>query len=311
MFTAVDPETGNALGTSSLVARMGSVETPNVVMQLRRRQFFSEDLQSGATHVTAQVMLDTSGPTEIGGLILGPSYRGHPSKIGKQLSLIRFHFIGLHRERFQERILAEMMAPITAEGANAFWEHLTRRFINLTYEEADRFCQKSREFMISLLPREEIYLSLLPPIARESVGKVGADTVPARRMLEGLGFSYRDRIDPFDGGPHLEAETDDITLVRSTRRLTLAGGLKDAAAEGVGFVSHDGAGGGDDGEFRAVFTPYAVEGESVRVTDEALETLGAGAGVPAGFTPIEGASGGGADGGATHKGGAKRRRVNA
>jgi arginine N-succinyltransferase len=36
-------------------------------------------------------------------------------------------------------------------------------------------------------------------------------------MLRDVGFSYANRIDPFDGGPHFHARTDDITLVRATR----------------------------------------------------------------------------------------------
>ena len=55
--------------------------------------------------------------------------------------------------------------------------------------EADKFCQYSREFMTSLLPRDEIFLTLLPPEARALIGQVGTDTAPARRMLEELGFT--------------------------------------------------------------------------------------------------------------------------
>ena len=48
-------------------------------------------------------------------------------------------------------------------------------------------------------------------------------------MLREIGFSYAHRIDPFDGGPHFHARTDDITLVRGTR-----GGRVAAAAEPPG-----------------------------------------------------------------------------
>ena len=97
---------------------------------------------------------------------------------------MRFHYVGLHQDQFSDHMIAEMMGPLTPDGRSLFWEALGRKFINLSYAEADRFCQTSREFMLSLLPREEIYLSLLPPEARQVVGEVGADTRPARRMLE-------------------------------------------------------------------------------------------------------------------------------
>ena len=38
-------------------------------------------------------------------------------------------------------------------------------------------------------------------------------------MLRRIGFSYAERIDPFDGGPHFIAKTDDITLVRRALEL--------------------------------------------------------------------------------------------
>ncbi len=290
MFVSEDLDTGNIIGTSGLVAQMGGPGKPNVSMRLSKREFFSQDLQGGATHVTAQLILDESGPTEIGGLIVGPSFRRHPEKVGKQLSLVRFHYVGLHRERFQDRILAEMMAPLTPDGRNTFWEYFGRRFINLTYDEADRFCQKSREFMTSLLPKEEIYLTLLPPEARALVGKVGTDTIPARKMLERLGFAYRNIVDPFDAGPHLEAKTDAIALVRDTRRLPFGKPL-DGAADGVGFVSYDESSPGPN-EFRCFWTDYALDGETLRVPLAVLEALGARPGDEAGFTPVGAPSGG-------------------
>jgi arginine N-succinyltransferase len=285
MFVIEDSDTGNPVGSSAIISEMGSPGNPNIKFRLRRRSMFSEDLQAGATHVTAKLVLDEDGPTEIGGLILGPSYRGHRQKLGKQLSLVRFHYIGLHRDCFKDRMLAEMMAPITPDGGNTLWEYLGRRFINLSYEEADRFCAQSREFMTSLLPREEIYLTLLPPEARALIGRVGPDTEPARAMLERLGFSYRDHIDPFDGGPHLEAETDDIPLINQTRRVTLAGACPVKEADSLGFASFED---GETGvEFRAVQTPMRLSNTEVRLPRSAIKAIGADEGAVIGVTSLE------------------------
>jgi arginine N-succinyltransferase len=43
-------------------------------------------------------------------------------------------------------------------------------------------------------------------------------------MLTEVGFAYAHRIDPFDGGPHFHAKTDDISLVRATRIGRVAAG---------------------------------------------------------------------------------------
>lgn len=282
MFCIEDTETGNCLGTSSIISRMGGPGHPNLSLQLRIREFFSRDLQQGVKHTTAQLHLDESGPTEIGGLILQPSMRGHPRRIGKQISLARFHFMGLYRSYFSDHVIAEMMGPITPDGHNTLWEYFGRRFINLTYAEADKFCQYSREFMTSLLPREEIFLTLLPPEARALIGQVGADTAPARRMLEELGFRNHDKVDPFDGGPQLECRTEDIAVVKRTGRARVGGACAAGAAKAEGFISVMHA----EGDYRAVYAPIQSVGDGeVRLTKETMSALGIGAGDEVGVAP--------------------------
>ncbi len=285
MFALEDTETGSLLGTSQLVSSMGGPGAPNVSFQLERREKFSSDLQVGTTQMVARLYLDETGPTEIGGLILQPSFRGHKRKLGRFLSLVRFHFIGLHRRLFADRIVAEMMAPITPDGRNTLWEYLGRRFIPLSYEEADRFCQHSKEFMTSLLPRDEIYLSLLPAEARRIVGQVGPETAPARRMLEKLGFASCDRIDPFDGGPHLEAMTDEIELVASTRFATVGASTvraNECTHRGILSVLDQ------DGGFRALEEAYRADRNGkVSLTRAVQRQLEVEPGGTVGLTPTD------------------------
>jgi arginine N-succinyltransferase len=281
VFVLIDSDTGNVIGTSSVISCISWPGKPNVYLQVRKREHYSEDLQTGAVHVTLQIGTDESGASEIGGLILGPSYRGHKDKLGAFLSLIRFHYIGLHREWFSERITAEMMAPLTPDSRNTLWEYLGRRFINLSYAEADRFCQYSKEFMTSLLPKSEIYVSLLPPEARNLIGKVGRETVPAKRMLESLGFQYKGQVDPFDGGPYLEAVRDDISLVKQTRACTLAVASPGDLMRDTAFVSYEGEAG-----FRAVRSPCAIRGSEVVVPRAEAEAIEAPAGARVGVTPF-------------------------
>ncbi len=283
VFVLEDTETGAVLGSSQLVSAMGGPGNPNVGFKITERRFFSESLHTGMTHTVATLHLDESSPTEIGGLILQPAYRAHKGKLGRLLSFVRFHFMGLNRQHFADHVLAEMMAPISDSGDNQFWDALGRRFINLSYDEADRFCQYSREFMFTLLPREDIYLTLLPPKARQGVGQVGKDTVPARKMLEKLGFRYQGVIDPFDGGPHLQAMTDDIPIVRSTHTMKLGKAAAAAACKGMAIVSVlDG-----EGEYIALQTPFARKGEALCLPKDVIEALGADEGDEVACTVID------------------------
>ncbi len=285
MFVLEDTESGNALGTSQVLARMGGPGNPNFSFRLEKRHFFSESLQTGTTQIVATLHEDETGPSEIGGLILQPSFRGHPKKLGHFLSVVRFHFMGMHRKRFADRVLAEMMAPITADAHNLLWDYLGRRFIPLSYEEADRFCQYSREFIASMLPREPLYLALLPPAARAVIGEVGPETQPARRMLEKLGFQYHGFVDPFDGGPHLTATVDEIPLVKGTKAVTLGEPEEDRdTRDRVGMVSVL----KNDGEFFAVHERFRAGADgTVSLSREAMEALRSSPGDAVGLTPTD------------------------
>ncbi len=283
MFVLDDESNPGCLGTSQLVAQMGGEHDPNLCFRLERREKYSESLKVGTSNMVAVLHEDGSGPTEIGGLIIQPSLRGHPAKLGRLLSLVRFHFLGRFRDRFRDEVLAEMMAPITADGENTLWDYLGRRFIPLSYTEADRFCQYSREFIRTLLPHGDIHLSLLPPEAREVIGRVGAETVPARKMLEKLGFEYDNLVDPFDGGPYLKAKTNEISVVRDTRNTVVAD--PEAAAERterciVSVLR-------PDGEFLAIEEQAAITaGGELVLSRGAMDALRVQMGDEIGYTPI-------------------------
>ena len=191
--------------------------------------------------------------------------------------------MGLFRETFSDRIIAEMAPPVTPEGDNLFWDAFGRKFIPVKYAEADRFCQHNRAFISELLPKEEIYLSLLPLEVQNQIGAVSPETVPARRLLESLGFSYRGIVDPFDTGPHLEADTDKVSLVNETRRLTLGKPTTPERCTTPVMLSTM----NDDAEFRALETFAEVEGDSVRVPRPVMDALTASPGAMVGMTPME------------------------
>ena len=221
MFVVVDLENDRVAGTSSLVTGKGSADQPRLFLRVRRREHYSDDLQAGQVQMTVQLGEDRSGSTELGGLVLSSSYRGGLNRLGSLLSKIRFAYVGMHPDRFNRRLIGEIMGDLTADGRTMLWDHLGRRFINLSYLEADAFSRTSKEFITSLFPKDEIYVSLLPAEARRLIGRVSPAAIPAMRMLERQGFCHSDEVDPFDGGPYVEAERDEIPLVRDTSRRTI------------------------------------------------------------------------------------------
>lgn len=280
MFVLEDTASGAVIGTSALIGSVSWQGHPHLYFQVRKREHYSKDLGTGQVHVTIQLGSDESGASEVGGLILSPGYRGHPEKLGALLSLVRFHFIGMHRSKFSPVILAEMMGALDPNSATPLWEYLGRRFINLSYAEADLFSTKSKEFIQSLFPKSEIYISLLPPEARNLIGKVGDETVPALRMLEKQGFREMDHVDPFDGGPYLQARRDEIPLVQSTARYKV-GSLGRGNAEAI-VSAHD-----PEHGFRAVRTRVSVTRGAVRLPREAANALGVVIGGAVGVTVLK------------------------
>lgn len=280
MFVLEDTETGNVVGTSAVMCCISWPGWPHVFLKVRRREYYSQDLQQGSVHTTIEFGTDESGPSELGGLILAPGYRGHGQKLGSLLSLVRLHYVGIHRDLFKDRMLAELMGPLTPDSRTMLWEYLGRRFINLSYSEADLFCQHSKEFMTSLWPRGEIHTSILPPEARALIGKVGEETLAARAMLERQGFRFNGHVDPFDGGPYLEAETDKVPLVRETELLRLGGTSE--RHKRVGIVSCQ----PKDGTFRAVRAAYSLEDGRLWIPGDAAKAIGAREGDRVGLTPL-------------------------
>ncbi len=214
IFVLEDKSTNEILGVSMIHAQHGTEDEPHFYLSVGQESKFSQTINTGFVHGTLKLGLDTNGPTEIGGLILNPDFRGHKEKLGKQLSFVRFLFMARNPERFKPMVHSELMPPLDKHGNSPLWEAIGRKFLNMNYVEADILSRSNKEFILSLYPSENIYQTLLPLEARESIGKVGKETEPVKKMLEGIGFKYTFEVDPFDGGPHYRAPLKEIKPIK-------------------------------------------------------------------------------------------------
>jgi arginine N-succinyltransferase len=266
---------GRVVGTSMVIAQHGTRESPCTFVDVSEREHYSSTLDRHFRHVVLSLGFHFDGPTEIGGLVVEPGMRGAPEHPGRQLSFVRFLYLAMHRERFRDTVLAELMPRLGRDGRSDFWESFGRRFTGLDYRTADRLSRENKEFIQQLFPPVDVYATLFPPGVRRHLGEVGPATEPVRRMLQSIGFRYVRRVDPFDGGPHWEARTDDVTLVRARRSARLSA----TALVGVGqdsLVAIEPRGGSD--RFRAIRCAARSAGDGLRIPKEAARTLGAGAG---------------------------------
>ena len=169
IFVLEDFETNEILGVSMIHAQHGTENEPHFYLTVGQEAKFSQTINTGFVHGTLKLGLDTNGPTEIGGLILNPEFRGHKEKLGKQLSFARFLYMATSPERFKSMIHSELMPPLDRFGNSPLWEAVGRRFFNMNYHEADVLSRSNKEFILSLFPSENIYQTLLPMDARESI----------------------------------------------------------------------------------------------------------------------------------------------
>jgi arginine N-succinyltransferase len=222
IFILRDLEQERAVGTSMIIAQLGRPGVPYIYFGVDREEKYSATLNKHFVHQVLTTRYSYDGPTEIGGLVVRPDYRADPQKLGTLISYVRFLFIAMQRADFRDEVLAELLPPLEKDGTSHLWEALGRQFTDMSYSEADRLSKSNKEFIRGLFPEGVIYASLLPERAQKVIGKVGEQTRGVEKLLRRIGFRYAERVDPFDGGPHFIARTDDVTLVRSARRVELA-----------------------------------------------------------------------------------------
>lgn len=213
---------GEVAGTSMIFAQHGSRRAPHVFFDVLEEERYSETLDRHFSHRVLRIGYAYKGLTEIGGLVLRPEFRRHPERLGRSLAYVRFLYLARHRSQFRDEVLSELMPPLEPDGTSLLWEALGRKFTGLSYQGADRLSQTNKEFIRALFPQDPIYATLLPPAVQAVIGEVGPRTKGVEKLLREVGFVYQHRIDPFDGGPHFHARTDDITLVAAVRTVPVA-----------------------------------------------------------------------------------------
>src|SRR5690606_17415719 len=76
IFVLQNAETEEILGVSMIHAQHGTEDEPHFYLSVGQEAKFSQTINTGFVHGTLKLGLDPNGPTEIGGLILNPEFRG-------------------------------------------------------------------------------------------------------------------------------------------------------------------------------------------------------------------------------------------
>jgi arginine N-succinyltransferase len=196
------------VGISGIKARVG-VERATYSFQMNTHQ----------RHPTLELTQQFLGPSEIGSLFLSPDYRNQG--IGRLLSLSRFLFVRLFKEQFTKTITAELRGYLHKNNVSPFWNKLGKKFINVSFNNADIQSVKDVHFIDQNFPKNPIYIQLLDPSIMPYLGAVHPFTEPAKKLLLGENFNITNQIDIFDGGPKLECLSENIRTYKEAKESTL------------------------------------------------------------------------------------------
>jgi arginine N-succinyltransferase len=215
-----DVQTRAVRGTCQLFTQVGQL-WPFYSYRLTTLTQHSQELDRTVRAELLSLVTDLEGSSEVGGLFLHPSERA--GGLGMLLARSRYLFIAMHRQRFADRILAELRGIIDERGGSPFWDGVAGRFFGMSFQDADYFnAINGNQFIADLMPKHPVYIAMLDDDARNAIGVPHPSGRAAMRMLENEGFSYEGYIDIFDGGPTMTARTDKVTSILNSRESTLA-----------------------------------------------------------------------------------------
>lgn len=227
--------TGQIRGTCQIFSQVGQ-NWPFYSYRLGVLTQHSRELSRTFRAEMLSLVTDLEGSVEVGGLFLHPRERAEG--LGLLLARSRYLYIRNHRERFGDRIIAELRGVIDEAGGSPFWDGLAGRFFGMTFQEADAFnAVNGNQFIADLMPKTPIYTAMLNDNARAVIGLPHPNGRAAMRMLETEGFTNPGYVDIFDGGPTMVAQVNSLGTIAHAQDVILsathaAGGRKVLAATG-------------------------------------------------------------------------------
>ena len=211
LFVMKKAPSGVIVGSAQISSKMGTKKKP----------FYSLNIQTEHGGQFLKLKTLKNGPSYLGGLIVDKALRGNPQKLGKQLSQIRFLFAGLCPQHFEDTLHAEVAPFLDLKGKNPFFELFVKKYISLSMQQIDYLTLTNKEKLFTHYPRGKIWLKSLPPKALKTLGKSGRFSQRAEKLLKKQNFTFAGAIDPFDGGPYLQAKRQNIPIIKNSRKVVL------------------------------------------------------------------------------------------
>ncbi|MCO4764152.1 MAG: arginine N-succinyltransferase [Myxococcales bacterium] len=213
LFVLVDTERGGLAGCCGAYGQVGG-EVPYFAYELDNLTV-GEKIGMARSLRVLRVVEKEHGPAMLGSLLLDPGFRGRG--VGRFLSLTRMLLLADHPLRFDSDVIAELRGWLDENGSSPFWDALGRHFFRMPLPEADLNTHTIDGFVQYLLPRQPVFVDMLPPDAQRVIGAVHASTQPAMDILKDEGFVLTGLLDPFEAGPVVHAQVEKLRTVVTSR----------------------------------------------------------------------------------------------
>jgi len=260
-----DTETEALLGTSAILACLGSVDE-FYSYKLNKVTHSCKELDKKITVETLNLSNHFEGFAEVATLYLNPDYRKNGN--GKLLARSRYLFMAQFRDRFPESVMADLRGYFDEDGCSPFWDAVGSHFFDMPFADADLYgAVHGNQFIADLMPKQPLYVNLLPESAQNVIGQPNVKGKPAMTMLKNEGFRWNGHVDIFDAAPSVDTKIDDIESIKQS-----------ASAEVIGISEYEGDESAmlvtsDITSFKACITTISVEKGGVRLPRATLQAL--------------------------------------
>lgn len=134
VFVLEDSETGTVAGICAIEVAVG-LNDPWYNYRVGTLVHASKELNVYNALPTLFLSNDHTGSSELCTLFLDPDWRKEGN--GYLLSKSRFMFMAAFRDKFNDKVVAEMRGVIDEHGYSPFWQSLGKRFFSMDFSRAD------------------------------------------------------------------------------------------------------------------------------------------------------------------------------
>ncbi len=261
-----DTSVEKVVGTAAVIACLGGKDE-FYSYKLNKVTQSCKELDKRVSVETLNLSNHFEGYSEVATLYLDKEYRKNGN--GKLLARTRYLFMAQFRNRFPEGVMADLRGYFDEDGNSPFWDAVGSRFFEMDFAQADLYgAIHGNQFIADLMPKQPIYVNMLPEAAQEVIGKCNVVGKPAMRMLENEGFRWNGHVDIFDAAPSVDTKIDDIVSIKNSRTAEVIG-ISEHEEDECAFIAT-----GEIDSFKCCETSISIEKGGVRLPRSIMKTLG-------------------------------------